>query len=136
MKLKGSDRKFHLFMYLFDVLYYKKPLIDMPFGERRVILQRNLLNVKPSILELSNQVIVTPENVDDAQELFESSIKSGHEGIMIKDPNAPYMPGIRGKKMLKFKAEPETLDLVVVGGTYGRGQKSKSYRFISYGRTG
>ncbi len=28
-----------LIMYLFDVLYYKEPLIDMPFGERRVILQ-------------------------------------------------------------------------------------------------
>ena len=43
---------------------------------------------------------------------------------MIKDPNAPYMPGIRGKKMLKFKAEPETLDLVIVGGIYGRGRRA------------
>ena len=43
---------------------------------------------------------------------------------MIKDPHAPYMPGIRGKKMLKFKAEPETLDLVIVGGSYGRGKRA------------
>jgi DNA ligase-1 len=110
-------------MYLFDVLYYKEPLIDMSFGERRVILQE-IAAVKPSKFELSQQVRVTPENIDEAQELFESSIKSGHEGIMIKDPYAPYMPGIRGKKMLKFKAEPETLDLVVVGGTYGRGRRA------------
>jgi DNA ligase-1 len=34
------------------------------------------------------------------------------------------MPGIRGKKMLKLKAEPETLDLVVVGGTYGKGKRA------------
>ncbi len=112
-----------LIMYLFDVLYYKEPLIDLPFGERRVILQK-IVKVEPSKFELSNQVIVTPENVEDAEKLFESSIKAGHEGIMIKDPFAPYMPGIRGKKMLKFKAEPETLDLVVVGGTYGRGRRA------------
>ncbi len=112
-----------LIMYLFDVLYYKEPLLDMPFGERRVILQ-DIVKVKPSKFELSDIVIVTPENVEDALKLFENSIKDGHEGIMIKDPAAPYMPGIRGKKMLKLKAEPETLDLVVVGGTYGRGRRA------------
>jgi len=112
-----------LIMYLFDVLYYKEPLIDMPFGERRVILEE-IVKVEPSKFELSNQVIVTPENIEDAQKLFESSIKAGHEGIMIKDPFAPYMPGVRGKKMLKLKAEPETLDLVIVGGTYGKGRRA------------
>jgi len=112
-----------LIMYLFDVLYYKKPLIDTPFGERRQILEK-IAKTKPSKFELSQQVVVTPENIENAVELFESSIQSGHEGIMIKDPNAPYMPGIRGKKMLKLKAEPETLDLVVVGGTYGRGRRA------------
>jgi len=112
-----------LIMYLFDVLYYKEPLIDLPFGERRHILEK-IVKVEPYTFELSNQVLVTPENIEDAEKLFESSIKSGHEGIMIKDPSAPYMPGIRGKKMLKLKAEPETLDLVVVGGTYGRGRRA------------
>jgi len=112
-----------LIMYLFDVLYYKKPLIDTPFGERRKILE-SIAKIEPSKFELSNQVIVTKENIEDAQKLFESSIKAGHEGIMIKDPFAPYMPGVRGKKMLKLKAEPETLDLVVVGGTYGRGRRA------------
>lgn len=112
-----------LIMYLFDVLYYKKPLIDTSFGERRKILE-SIAKIEPSKFELSNQVIVTKENIEDAQKLFESSIKAGHEGIMIKDPFAPYMPGVRGKKMLKLKAEPETLDLVVVGGTYGRGRRA------------
>jgi len=112
-----------LIMYLFDVLYYKKPLIDTPFGERREILEK-IAKIKPSKFEISEQVFVTPENINDALKLFETSIKIGHEGIMIKDPQAPYMPGIRGKKMLKFKAEPETLDLVVVGGTYGRGRRA------------
>ncbi|MGZ7109251.1 MAG: ATP-dependent DNA ligase, partial [Methanobacterium sp.] len=122
-EIERLQKEVPLIMYLFDVLYYKEPLLDIPFGERRVILQE-LAKVEPSKFELSKQVIVTPENIDDAIELFKSSIKAGHEGIMIKDPAAPYMPGIRGKKMLKLKAEPETLDLVVVGGTYGRGRRA------------
>ena len=67
---------------------------------------------------------MTPDSLQDAENLFNESIKGGHEGIMIKDPHAPYMPGIRGKKMLKLKAEPETLDLVVVGGSCGRGKRA------------
>jgi DNA ligase-1 len=110
-------------LYLFDVLYYKQPLIDAPFEKRREVLE-SIVDITPDKIELSKQVKVTPETLQDAHDLFNNSIKGGHEGIMIKDPDAPYIPGIRGKKMLKFKAEPETLDLVVVGGTYGRGKRA------------
>jgi len=110
-------------LYLFDVLYYEEPLIDAPFEKRREVLE-SIVNITPDKIELSEQVKVTTDSVRDAQDLFNNSIKGGHEGIMIKDPTAPYIPGIRGKKMLKFKAEPETLDLVVVGGTYGRGKRA------------
>lgn len=110
-------------LYLFDVLYYEEPLIDAPFEKRREVLE-SIVNITPEKIELSEQVKVTTESVKEAQDLFNNSIKGGHEGIMIKDPTAPYIPGIRGKKMLKFKAEPETLDLVVVGGTYGKGKRA------------
>ncbi|MGF7117630.1 DNA ligase-1 [Methanobacterium oryzae] len=112
-----------LTMYLFDVLYYEEPLLDLPFERRREILE-SISKSKKGKFGLSKQVKVTPEFFERAEDLFEYSIKKGHEGIMIKDPHSPYMPGIRGKKMLKFKAEPETLDLVVVGGTYGRGRRA------------
>ncbi len=112
-----------LTLYLFDVLYYNRPMIDEPFCDRRKMLEK-IVQIIPGKLELSDQVKVTPENPEKAEELFKKSIEGGHEGIMIKDPHAPYMPGIRGKKMLKFKATPETLDLVVVGGTYGKGKRA------------
>ncbi len=112
-----------LTLYLFDVLYYGKNLIDTPFSHRREILE-SIVRTDPGRVELSRQVKVTPTNIEKAQKLFEDSINEGHEGIMIKDPEAAYMPGIRGKKMLKFKAEPETLDLAVVGGTYGKGKRA------------
>lgn len=110
-------------LYLFDVLYYNDPLIDAPFEKRREILE-SIVTLISDKVQLSRQVKVTPESILDAEDLFKKSIDDGHEGIMIKDPNAPYMPGIRGKKMLKLKAEPETLDLVIVGGTYGKGKRA------------
>jgi DNA ligase-1 len=110
-------------LYLFDVLYYNGPLIDAQFEKRRDVLE-SIVTVCRDKIQLSRQVKVTPDSLQDAEDLFNESIKDGNEGIMIKDPHAPYMPGIRGKKMLKFKAEPETLDLVAVGGTYGRGKRA------------
>ena len=103
-------------VYLYDLLYYKKPLIDEPIKERRAILE-DIVNVSDKI-NLSQKLYATSENVNDAIALFEKSLNEGHEGIMIKNVKEPYIPGIRGKKMLKFKAEPETLEVGVVGGTH------------------
>jgi DNA ligase-1 len=112
-----------LTLYLFDVLYFNKPFIDAPLENRRSTLE-SIVNTSENKIQLSRLVKITMDNVQEAENLFTESIDKGHEGIMIKDPQAPYIPGIRGKKMLKYKAEPETLDLVVVGGSYGKGKRA------------
>lgn len=122
-EIEKMREKIPLTLYLFDVLYYNQPTLDEPFKDRRELLE-DIVQILPRKLELSTQVKVTPENLEKAEDLFNESIEQGHEGIMIKDPYAPYTPGIRGKKMLKWKATPETLDLVVVGGTYGTGKRA------------
>ncbi len=110
-------------LYLYDLLYYKEPLIDNPIKSRRETLE-NIVSTT-DMIHLSKLVLCTPENIDDAKQLFEESISGGHEGIMIKNAYEPYIPGIRGKKMLKYKAEPENLDVVVVGGTKGIGKRGE-----------
>lgn len=112
-----------LTLYLFDVLYFNKPFIDAPLEKRRFTLE-SIVKTSENKIKLSRLVKITMDNVQEAENLFTESIDKGHEGIMIKDPQAPYIPGIRGKKMLKYKAEPETLDLVVVGGSYGKGKRA------------
>jgi DNA ligase-1 len=112
-----------LTLYLFDLLYFNGPLIDAPLEKRRDTLE-SIVKLSENKIQLSRQVRVTMENVEEAENLFTKSLEQGHEGIMLKDPQAPYIPGIRGKKMLKYKAEPESLDLVVVGGTYGKGKRA------------
>ena len=109
-------------LYLFDVLYYKEPMIDEPLMTRRQTLE-SIVDTSVDEMNLSTMIVGTPENIDEIEELFNSSIAAHHEGIMIKDASEPYIPGIRGKKMLKYKAEPETLDMIIVGGTYGIGKR-------------
>ena len=109
-------------LFLFDVLYYKVPMIDEALMERRKVLEK-IVDTSVDEMNLSTMIIGTPDNIDEIEELFNSSIAAHHEGIMIKDASEPYIPGIRGKKMLKYKAEPETLDMIIVGGTYGIGKR-------------
>ena len=111
-------------IFLYDLLYFKEPVVDEPIIKRREILE-NAVDCSIDELNLSDIVKVGSENIDDAVDLFNKSISGGHEGIMIKNCSEPYIPGIRGKKMLKFKAEPETLDAVIVGGTKGIGKRGE-----------
>lgn len=64
----------------------------------------------------------------EARGLCRTALDAGHEGIMVKSPASPYLPGKRTDYWLKFKAAVETLDLVVVGATWGHGRRA---RFIS-----
>jgi DNA ligase-1 len=102
---------------VFDILFLDgETLIELPLSERRKRLESAVT------LDLAPQVVSS--DLQEIERTYKTALDAGHEGIMIKDPEAPYMPGIRGKKMLKFKAEPETLDLAVVGGTYGKGKRA------------
>lgn len=126
-----------LTLYLFDLLYFKESYVDLPLKERRAKLEE-IVTLSDKV-RLSRAIFVNPENYEEAIDLFNESIAAGHEGIMIKDTKSPYIPGIRGKKMLKFKAEPETLDMVVVGGTYGIGKRANfigSYQVALMGDDG
>ena len=121
-KVEEAMKNVPLKLYLFDLLYYKVPLIDKALMERRTTLE-SIVDTSVDEINLSTMKIGKKDNIEEIQKLFESSINNGHEGIMIKDASEAYIPGIRGKKMLKYKAEPETLDMIVIGGTYGIGKR-------------
>lgn len=93
-------------------------LLDAPFSDRH----RRLRSVVDDASAVS-EVLVT----DDADEIaaFEAAaLEGGHEGIMLKNPAAPYTPGDRGKDWLKRKPDVETLDLVVTGAEWGEGRRA------------
>ncbi|MBB6400790.1 DNA ligase-1 [Methanococcus maripaludis] len=131
--------KIALRIYFFDVLYYKKGLIDTPLKTRRETLEKlfgtnnwdsELEKIKKEIF--SNKMLFSSFklNSDDPElvkEFFKWSLSIGHEGIMIKNPNAPYTPGSRVKTMYKVKPTLENLDVVVTRAKIGMGKRKDWY---------
>ncbi|HID43392.1 MAG TPA: ATP-dependent DNA ligase [Archaeoglobaceae archaeon] len=105
----------------FDILYADgRELIDLPLEERRKVLESYIKG--PDGIRIAEHVVTSdPEKV---KKIYNSAIKAGHEGAMLKNPASTYTPGKRGKNWLKLKAGVETLDLVVVGGEWGEGKRS------------
>jgi DNA ligase-1 len=56
--------------------------------------------------------------------MFEKSKDSGHEGLVLKDPESHYYPGKRGRYWVKLKKELDTIDAVIVIAEYGHGKRA------------
>ncbi|PAV06533.1 ATP-dependent DNA ligase [Methanosphaera cuniculi] len=125
--------KVPLKLFTFDILYYEKPIAELPLIERRELLEEVITTTDH--VNLSTMCVVNPETYQEAEKLFEWSIETNHEGIMLKNADSPYSPGKRGKNMLKYKPVRETLDCVITGATYGKGKRAKffgSYQLSLY----
>jgi len=112
--------KIPLQFYAFDILYCDGEIVDKPLEERRKILESVISESER--IKIANQV--RTRNKEDIEKIFNEAINAGHEGVMLKNPNSPYVPGKRGKHWLKLKYVMETLDLVVIGGEWGEGKRS------------
>ncbi|HWQ19281.1 MAG TPA: ATP-dependent DNA ligase [Methanotrichaceae archaeon] len=112
-------------LFLFDILYLDgQTLIDLPLSERRSKL------VQIAGKEITADQVLT-EDAGAVEAIYHDALKAGHEGVMLKNPTSVYAPGKRGKNWLKIKPIMETLDLVVVGATWGEGRRATylgSYR--------
>jgi DNA ligase-1 len=105
----------------FDLLYSGGAvLMDEPLDARRRKLEALLARAFP-------QVQVAPAfrctSAGELQQAFEGALTRGNEGIMVKDPGAPYSPGRRGRKWLKWKRPLATLDVVVTAVEFGHGKR-------------
>lgn len=109
----------------YDVLYYKGDvLIDQSFAVRRAVLdslQLQGVTVKSAISQRFREIAA----IDDE---FLAARARGNEGLMVKDPNATYKPGKRGKEWLKIKRAIATLDVVVTAVEVGSGRR---HQFLS-----
>ncbi len=107
--------------FLFDVLAVDDvDLLDAPWRERREALVR----VVPERY-LMRSVAVTPSDPDGAERaaaVLRDALAAGHEGVMVKDPDAPYEAGRRGAAWRKVKPV-QTLDLVVLAAEWGSGRR-------------
>ncbi|MEM5829151.1 MAG: ATP-dependent DNA ligase [Candidatus Aenigmatarchaeota archaeon] len=107
---------------LFDIMYLDgKALFNKSFLERRKILEQIVKEI-PKKLQLAKQIIT--DNVKDAEKFYKEALEAKQEGLMLKVLSSPYVFGRHVGTMYKIKPIMETLDLVIVGATWGEGARA------------
>ena len=102
--------------FCFDLLHHNgEDLLDAPLSRR---LQR-LDALLPEPMRVPRLVT---DSLPEAEAFLAEALRSGHEGIMAKAPQAPYAAGRRGAAWLKLKIA-RTLDLVVLAVEWGSGRR-------------
>ena len=114
--IESAASEIPLSLHLFDCLFFDgRSLIDEPYEARWLRLSaiaagKNLARRK-----------ITTDTVE-AETFLNEALAAGHEGLMAKALDSPYMPGNRGK--LWFKVKPaESVDCVIVAADRGSGRR-------------
>ena len=126
-QLKDSEEsKVQQCLVLYDIcLLNGKVLTNIPLWERIEILGK-IINVKEGRVELSKRVKAS--STKDVVDALNEAIDRREEGLVVKDPDSVYRPAARaGGGWIKVKPEYQNqlmdqLDLVVIGGYYGKGR--------------
>ena len=110
---------------IFDILEKdKKMLLDLPFSERRKILEK-------SVKEGPHVILSVPVEAR-GEDYYKAAIARGLEGVMAKRGDSPYEPGQRSGAWLKIKAE-KTCDCVIAGYTPGQGGRGPTFGALLLG---
>ena len=96
-----------------------RDLLDRPFAERHAELAR----LVPEPMRVRRTVVSGPDDLHTAEEFLATTLKRGHEGVVVKALDAPYSAGRRGASWLKVKPV-HTLDLVVLAAEWGHGRRT------------
>jgi len=104
-------------LYVFDILYMDgKQLVDLSYEKRGKILS----TISPEEILTERLVSRNPEEI---QAFLDKAVSAGHEGLMAKALDSPYLLGARGKNWFKIKPS-DKLDLVIVAADWGYGRRS------------
>jgi DNA ligase-1 len=140
-------KKIPVKMNLFDIIYLNsKSLLGESFSKRRDALER-IVDEIPGKFEVVEEL--KTKDLKKIKEFYKKSLKSGQEGLMIKNLDAKYQPGRRVGSWIKIKPVLEPLDLVITGADWGKGKRSswlssvelscrdsESGRFLKCGKLG
>ncbi|WP_203231282.1 ATP-dependent DNA ligase [Nocardioides caldifontis] len=110
-------RRTPLTVYFFDVLHRDgEDLLDADGATRLARLDETV----PERYRVPRVVTSSPE---EAQAFFDATVAAGHEGVVVKALDSPYLAGRRGAGWVKVKPR-HTLDLVVLAVEWGSGRRS------------
>jgi DNA ligase-1 len=108
---------------LFDIVYLDgKMLLNKPLIEREKILKKILKEI-PGKFQFAKEIIT--DDLKKLEEFYHEALNAKQEGLMLKVPTSRYVFGRHVETMYKIKPIMETLDLVVIGATWGEGARAK-----------
>lgn len=114
--------------YFFDVLHVDgDDVIEMPLRKRRRLLESVVGEYVIPHSAVSSE--------EEAQAVLAESLGHRHEGVMVKNLDAPYEAGRRGAAWIKVKPV-HTLDLVVLAAEWGHGRRQGWLSNIHLGARG
>ncbi|KAG2159844.1 ATP-dependent DNA ligase [Suillus bovinus] len=131
--VKVEDIQVKVCLFAFDLIYLNgEPLLQKSLSERRELLREHF-QIVPGEFDFAKSS--DGSTTDEIQAFLEESVKDGCEGLMVKmlESDASYYePSRRSVNWLKLKKDylagvGDSLDLVVVGGYYGKGKRTNVY---------
>ncbi|MGW6536328.1 ATP-dependent DNA ligase [Streptomyces sp. NPDC055051] len=119
----GASAALPLTPVFFDVLAADgEPLVDRPGRARNAVLAR-LLPEERRVRRFEVTAPDDPAQRETAERFFADTLARGHEGVLLKALDAPYVAGRRGRTWLKVKPV-HTVDLVVLAAERGHGRRT------------
>ena len=113
---RRAGRSVPLSPFIFDVLHVDgDDVLDRSGAERAAVLEE----IVPESQRTPRLVVADAEA---ANAFLEDTLARGHEGVMLKALDQPYVAGSRGAGWLKLKPV-HTLDLVVLAAEWGHGRR-------------
>ena len=110
-------------MNLFDVIYLNgEMLVDKKFSERRNILEK-IVKTIPKKFQLAKQIV--SDDIKKLDKFYKEALSAKQEGLFLKVLDSKYVFGRHVGGWYKIKPIMETLDLVIIGGTWGEGTRVK-----------
>jgi DNA ligase-1 len=112
----SAQKAERLSVFFFDILHHDGlDLLDAPTTARLAALDA----LVPPVQRVARLMTSDPSQAAD---FLDATLAAGHEGVMAKAPDAPYLAGRRGAGWLKVKPV-HTLDLVVLAVEWGSGRR-------------
>ncbi|KAF9930995.1 DNA ligase (ATP) [Linnemannia zychae] len=131
-----SAHKRRPMLYVFDVINMNgASIIEHSLETRKEMLDSIILKELEGRLEiLKHTTGTTEQHIVNA---IDEAIMNRQEGVIVKNPKSAYIPNGRGEQWIKIKPEYvdgvfDSLDVLIVGGYYGAGNRGGHGVIASY----
>ncbi len=122
----GGQRAAPIIYYVFDILHLDGfGLFEVPLHHRKNLLEANL--------QPSDQVRLVEHFTGDPGQILKAAISTGFEGIVGKQLESVYEPGVRSASWLKVKTI-QTDEFIIGGYSAGSGSRSRTFGALLLGQ--